>query len=252
MQILLITLAIIVVIVAAVMAAAQMMFSRMNAVKDPVRAAANGRVFLEESNVIIAVGAHPDDLEYYTGGTLATLSSKGKKVIGVLSADKSVIQETRRREAAEAAGILGYEPVFLGHPEREYGEGLTDSERTKMRRELKALIKKYGADTVIAYDYADQGPLYHHIDHIITGEEAQAAADEAGVKNVYLYYSANPDVSVDISEVADKKTQAMAAHKSQHDKWWSGPLRLMFGWFRSDDSRDTAPGFTGPETFRKK
>ncbi len=206
------------------------LFSRVEQVKDPVKAKANGEKMVKDSRVVLAVGAHPDDLEYYTGGTLGVLAAEGKTVIGVTAADKSMIQAIRRQEGRKAAGILGYRPIFLGHPERDFEGGLKAKDKTEIRQELKDIIKKYKVDTVIAYDYADQGPLYNHIDHITVGREAQAAAKEAGVKKVYLYFSADPNTTVDVTAVLAKKSAAMAAHVSQHTKWYMAPLRLLIGW----------------------
>ncbi len=241
------------------------LFSRVEQVKDPVQAKANGEKLLGDSRVVLAVGAHPDDLEYYTGGTLAVLADRGKTVIGVLSADNSNIQARRRAEARKAAAILGYKPLFLGHYERGFNGGLSKKDQAEIRRELVKIIKKYEVDTVLAYDYADQGPVYHHIDHIVTGREAQAAAKEAGVKDVYLYFSADPDTTVDISSVLDKKSEGMAAHVSQHNKWYMAPLRLIFGWAQparstgSGEGRSTGTGtatsddrrFGNTESFRR-
>ncbi len=230
LKVVLIVIAVVLFLLVAVVIASGLLFSRGNRSLATPKTRANGTKMLKDAKVVMAVGAHPDDLEYYTGGTLGVLAAKGKTVIGVLSADKSYIQSTRRAEARKAAGILGYKPVFLGHPERDFEGGLTAKDKSEIRQELKDLIKKYKVDTVIAYDYADQGPLYHHVDHIATGKEAQAAAKETGVENVYLYFSADPNTTIDVSSVLTKKSEAMAAHVSQHTKWYMAPLRLLFGW----------------------
>lgn len=239
---------ILIVLLASLPIAANLLFRRATSVADIDEARANGRRLLKESKVVVAVGAHPDDLEYYTGGTLGTLAKEGVTVVGVISADLSPIQETRRAEQRKAAKILGYDHVvFLNHPDR----GLKDKDKAEIRRQIKDIIEKYNADTVIAYDYADQGPVYHHIDHILTGKEAQAAAEETGVKHVYLYFSANPNTAVDISGVIEKKSEAMAAHASQRNKWWLAPIRLIFGMGRPSDTSRNEPFFGNTEYFRK-
>lgn len=236
----LIILAIIAIAIAALPFVAGRLFSSVNTAKNPAQAEENGDEMINEAKVVMAIGAHPDDLEYYTGGTLGVMADKGKTVIGVTAADMSFIQATRRAEGRKAASFLGYKPIFLGHRERDYQGGLTAKDLTDIRQELKDLIKKYKVDTVIAYDYADQGPVYHHIDHILTGKEAQAAAREAGVKHVYLYFSADPNTTIDISGVLTKKSEAMAAHVSQHTKWYMGPLRILFGWLQPTRSASSA------------
>lgn len=238
----LIIIAVAIIAMALLVVIASQLADRTVKVKNLAQAKANGERLLKDSKIILAVGAHPDDLEYYTGGTLGVLAAEGKTVIGVLSADKSRIQSTRRAEVRVAAGIIGYKPVFLGHPERDFEGGLSDKDKAEIRKELKDIIRKYNVDTVLAYDYAEQAPIYHHVDHIATGKEAQAAAREAGVKHVYLYSSGAPNTIVSISSVTDKKSAAMAAHVSQHNKWYFAPLRLFFSWARpawSDSGEET-------------
>lgn len=48
--------------------------------KDRAQAIANGKELYRKTQVVLAVGAHPDDIEWYAGGTLATLKLEGKKL----------------------------------------------------------------------------------------------------------------------------------------------------------------------------
>jgi LmbE family N-acetylglucosaminyl deacetylase len=256
MRIFLIIIAVIIVIIlilVLLVAGAGVLFSRAGRVANPTQAKANGEDLIKNSRVVIAVGAHPDDLEYYTGGTLGTLAEAGKKVIGVTVCDLGVIQATRRAEGTKAAKVLGYRPIFLGFPERDYkgSRGLTEEQRVRVRADILAIVKKYHADTVIAYDSADQAPIYHHVDHIRTGVEVQAAAREAGVKRVFLYSTGDPNTQVDVKGAQLKKGQAIAAHVSQQNRGWIKFFRTVFGWLPFARPGGSAPGLTNTESFRK-
>ncbi|MCR4296130.1 MAG: PIG-L family deacetylase, partial [Elusimicrobia bacterium] len=61
---------------------------------------------------VMAVGAHPDDLELGCGGTLARLSRAGARVVMVVVSIPSSLR-SRRAEAIRAAEILGCEIRFL-------------------------------------------------------------------------------------------------------------------------------------------
>ena len=91
--------------------------------------------------VLMAVGAHADDIELNVGGTLAKYHDCGYRIVYVMStnnmsggwsrlnADGTVATRTppyheilpqRRLEAEAAAGTFGTEPIYLDHPQRHY------------------------------------------------------------------------------------------------------------------------------------
>jgi len=93
------------------------------------------------NRVIMAVGAHADDIELWMGGTLLKYADRGYQVVYVMSTNnmsggvrvfengKYVNRpnlgpvenmELRKREAAAAAAVLGTEPIHLDHPQRHY------------------------------------------------------------------------------------------------------------------------------------
>ncbi len=72
---------------------------------------------------VLAVGAHPDDLEILCGGTLARYAREGHQVVmchvtcgdkGATEVDPSELGALRRREATRAAEIAGADSVTLG------------------------------------------------------------------------------------------------------------------------------------------
>ncbi len=75
---------------------------------------------------ILAVGAHPDDIELQCAGTLAKFAARGDQVFMAISTNgelgsaklsKAEIARVREREARASAGVIGAELIWLGYPD---------------------------------------------------------------------------------------------------------------------------------------
>lgn len=180
--------------------------------KNKSAAIENGKHLLKKTKTVIAVGAHPDDIEWYAGGTLGRLVADHKQVIVVITTDETGLKETRQKEQIRASEIIGYDKVvFLGYPDGS----LKDQPREDVVEKLRELYRKYEADTVLAFDPYIQSAIYHHQDHIAAGNAAIEAARAEKIDDVYLFHSGAPDTWIDISETIDLKIEGRDAHDSQ-------------------------------------
>src|SRR5687767_10518587 len=87
----------------------------MNAPLKAVRGAVDRRLSLAAryfGHTVLAIGAHPDDIELAIGGTLARLAGNGARVVMAVVSIPAEF-DTRRDEALRAAQILGCELRFL-------------------------------------------------------------------------------------------------------------------------------------------
>ncbi|MBU0493475.1 MAG: PIG-L family deacetylase [Chloroflexi bacterium] len=183
---------------------------------------------------ILVLTAHPDDAEFFVGGTLARAAVQGHAVHiliatngerGSLEYTAAELREIRRREAQEAGRILGAASVaFLGHSDGF----LRDVPPSHLREQLISAIRRLQADVVITFDPADV--TEDHPDHRAVAVVATEAAGMAGlplyhpehgavqvVREVY-YFAKTPrdtDKVVDISAHRDRKIAALHAHASQ-------------------------------------
>lgn len=182
---------------------------------------------------IICFGAHPDDCEIQAGGVAALWAAKGHKVkfVSVTNGDighwrdaGGPLAQRRKSEVEAAAKILGIETEVLDIHD---GELLPTVEN---RRTLTRLIRQWNADIVMG-----PRPNDYHPDHRYTGVLVQDAAymvtvpffcpDVPYLKNnpVFLYYPDSfqkpnpfqPDVTVAIDPVMEKKLDALGAIVSQ-------------------------------------
>ncbi len=161
---------------------------------------------------ILAIGSHPDDIEFGCGGTLAKLSQQQKdnriNLLIMTYGDKGGKTEIRRQEQNNSAKILRAK-VFWG--------GFKDTEIPTTRQTIMVIeniIKKTTPDIIFVHHPDDT-----HQDHRATAYSTTSATRY--IKNVLFYevpttVNFNPaNVFVDITSSLDKKLQLLKAHKSQ-------------------------------------
>jgi LmbE family N-acetylglucosaminyl deacetylase len=183
----------------------------------------------------LAVGAHPDDVEFGAGGTLARWAAAGcvvhhlvltdgSKGTWDLTADPAALVATRRDEQRAAAGALGAtgDVRFL---DRVDGDLVADA---ATRGEVARTIRELRPEAVLGHDPWRRYRL--HPDHRAAGFltcDAVVAAREPHVRiddldawrpSLLLLWEADePDVAVDVSGHAEAKLAALLAHASQHE-----------------------------------
>jgi LmbE family N-acetylglucosaminyl deacetylase len=194
-------------------------------------------------NRVMGIFAHPDDPEFFCGGTFAKWAAEGREVIFVLatsgdkgSGDFSLTSEAlvQMREAEEraAAAQLGVQDViFLRYPDGELQPTLD------LRRQLTRLIRLKRPDIVVTNDPTARwyGTTYlNHPDHRAIGDAAldavfPAARDHLNfpelyrdeglqphkVRQVYLCGTLEPTVKVDVTDFLETKIAALRHHVSQ-------------------------------------
>ncbi|MCF4101267.1 bacillithiol biosynthesis deacetylase BshB1 [Gillisia sp. M10.2A] len=178
---------------------------------------------------ILAIGAHPDDVELSCSGTIAKEVARGKKV-GVLDLTRGELgtrgsAEIRDKEAADAAKILG----LSIRENLAFKDGFFQNDE-KHQMEIIKILRKYKPEIVFCNAIDDR-----HIDHgkgsklvsdacFLSGlirieTEYDGEAQEAWrPKHVYHYIqwkNLQPDIVVDISGYIDVKMNAVKAYRTQ-------------------------------------
>jgi len=178
---------------------------------------------------ILAIGAHPDDVELGCGATIAKEISLGKKV-GILDLTKGELgtrgsAEIRAEEAKNGAKILGVAiRENLG-----FADGFFVNDE-KHQLEVIKIIRKYKPEIVLCNSIDDR-----HIDHskgsklvsdacFLSGlvkvkTELDGVNQEAWRPKVVYHYiqwkNLEPDFVVDVTGFIDKKMEAVKAYSSQ-------------------------------------
>ncbi|MSR32806.1 MAG: hypothetical protein EXR99_15020 [Gemmataceae bacterium] len=191
----------------------------------------------EETFEIVAVGAHPDDLEITCGGTLAKLASQSYRVAlidlttGEPTPRGSV--ETRQKEAEAASAILGVKARFqLDLPNRELFDSLPNRYAlATLLRKLKPeiLIGAFGRTPAASPDHYQAQLLIEAARFYSQLSKWDDRFDNTPPHRiVHLVYAPFPfdaevrqfpgSFTVDISETMERKLEAIRCYQSQFDE----------------------------------
>jgi LmbE family N-acetylglucosaminyl deacetylase len=166
---------------------------------------------------IIAIGAHPDDIELGCGGSLALHAQKGDDVtIVVMTGGEQggAVASTRTQEAQESGKILGAkEVIFLGYPDT----GLAVVPIDELIQKIEVVVSKVNPDRVYIPYWKEI-----HQDHRATSWAALSAVRNVSQILMYEGPSTFPEFEVDfwihIEDTIDTKLKAVEAHVSQGTK----------------------------------
>ena len=185
-----------------------------------------------ESINILAIIAHPDDLTFFSAGTIAKWAEKGHTIfticvtsgnLGTLRTDLTLddVAQMREKELRAANNILGVkETIMLGYPDGGFIDG------AKLREELSYYVRKLKAERVVTFDPWVKYEV--HPDHVVVGRMAAEAGafaafpllypDQIKDRGVEPYSCSEiwlmgllghqPNYFVDISSTLDKKIDA--------------------------------------------
>jgi N-acetylglucosamine malate deacetylase 1 len=175
---------------------------------------------------VTVLGPHPDDQELAMGGTIALLAAGGHKVtlVDMTTGEPTPFgdEETRVREAAAAAAVLGVTRVQAGFKNREVLYSLEG------RHRVAALYRQLRPD-ILFLPYAQDA----HPDHLAVtrmGEDARfdAKLTKSAIpgnpyycRRIVYYFCTHLRMNfpaafcVDVSEFWEKKLQAVNCYQSQ-------------------------------------
>ncbi|MBT4483012.1 MAG: PIG-L family deacetylase [Candidatus Latescibacteria bacterium] len=190
---------------------------------------------------VLFVGAHPDDIETFAGGTAARYKARGDKLFFCVATNGNVGSSTlppdeiaaiRHEEAKAGAAVLGAELIWLDFDD----EFLLDSRESRL-----AFINAFRIarpDVVFCHWQNDYNP-----DHSISGYLVDECVSMACIPNIrtdepptdkipHVYYmdtpagvNFEPELYVDITGTFSVKVEMVGKHESQ-DQW----MKDLFGY----------------------
>lgn len=182
--------------------------------------------------IILAIGAHPDDLEISCAGALVKMHQAGHRIVmcHASDGDKGHYQmkpeeliRIRRQEAQHAADVLGCEAVSLRLRDGEISE--TDQ---AVKSSLASLIRRIAPDIVITHAPNDYMPDHNALSRLVFDTTflatlpAYPAEGPPAPKVPALFYMDNlsgagftPGLYVDITDTFETKLEMLRCHQSQ-------------------------------------
>jgi len=183
---------------------------------------------------VLAIGAHPDDLECHCGGTLARYVAEGHEVVmchasagnhgaeGELGARLAAM---RTEEARKAAALAGADHVTLG-----LSDGGIRGEDAEQRRAVEELAREAAPDVVITHSAADYHPDHRELHRLVIDGVHLAAnprrpmSGPALPQHVPIYFMETdaslrfqPTEWVDVTSTIEVKRRMAECHASELD-----------------------------------
>lgn len=194
----------------------------------------------ETPSSALVICAHPDDVDFGMAGTLAGWADAGSDIVYCIVTDGAAggndedkhpdmaqLREDEQRAAAKVVGAR--EVLFLGYP-----DGMLEV-TLGLRRDLTRVIRQVRPDRVLTQSPSRNLDRVHssHPDHLAAGEATLCAVypdarnaftfrellaeglEAHTVGEVWLSGTTDPDTFVDITEVFDRKIDALRCHETQ-------------------------------------
>ena len=164
---------------------------------------------------ILAIGAHPDDIEIAAGATLAKLHDGGNYIFGLVLTQGEFGGDARVRplEARNGARFLGLDDIKI----MSYSDGCLEEEWYELIKTIESTIGEVRPDIILTHSAHDI-----HQDHQAVHEATLRAGRSQCTILCYESPSASPDFVptffVNVADYVSIKINAMAAHWDQKEK----------------------------------
>jgi N-acetylglucosamine malate deacetylase 1 len=205
---------------------------------------------MEQRYDVLAIGAHPDDVEVFMGGTAAKLVRKGSKLLLVDLCDgeptRHAARGVRRDQALRAAGRLGVDRLTLGYQDRLIADG------PECRMEVAALLRTYRPRWVFTSEGCGIHPDHKAVTEIVTnavfyarlpkwdevaGGERLAGGEPHEIDRLFFGHCRMElawdrfDFAVDVTDTYEAKLAALQEYESV----FSGDQRELLDRYGAED-----------------
>ncbi len=174
---------------------------------------------------VLAIGAHPDDIEYGCFGYLSKLASTGSVInayIGTLGSEGDPTSGKSRLDETEKA--LNALPIQKLYSRQEIGFGPADFNLAL--GELYRVIQETSPDLILSLSQHDTHQEHRQMHDLTIGAARRSNASLLCYSILSNTPQFRPTLFVDISEHFEAKKRALACHRSQSDKYYMSEAYL--------------------------
>jgi LmbE family N-acetylglucosaminyl deacetylase len=173
---------------------------------------------------VLAIGAHPDDVEIGCAGTLLDHRRRGDR-ISILTLSRGTVGGDRVQRVAEAAATadaIGAQLLFADLPDTEIDEGVSTI------RLIESVVRMLDPTVVYVHSLHD-----NHQDHRAVSTAARSAT--RGVRRVFAYQSPSatndflPTQFVNVDETVGRKVEILQMFGSQDGRNYLEPELVVAG-----------------------
>ena len=162
---------------------------------------------------VLAIGAHPDDIEYGCCGTILKHVKRGDNVFFIVlsQGERSGNKDLRKKEAIESAKTMGSQLFIFDFPDTNIGQS------HEVIEEIEKIVKKINPDRIYTHSIKDV-----HQDHRNVAYNSLVAARSVpeilSYESPSLYLDFKPNYYIDITDFIQQKTKILAKFKTQDGK----------------------------------
>jgi LmbE family N-acetylglucosaminyl deacetylase len=164
---------------------------------------------------ILAIGAHPDDIELGCFGTLKLHQQNGDKIFGIVmtNGENGGNPKKRQLESQKTAKLIKMKLYFATFSDGSISDNISTVEY------IEKIIKKHKINVVYTHSKHDR-----HQDHRNTANASISAA--RNVSQVYSYetpssiWPFSPQLFVDITKTINLKKKSLLLQKTQEKKYY--------------------------------
>jgi LmbE family N-acetylglucosaminyl deacetylase len=191
---------------------------------------------------VLAVGAHPDDLELACGGSLARFADEGHEVMAIVMSHGSTGGDGAVREKEALGGAESLE--LSGISVQNFTDTKMSMEIEEMMRAIELAVDLFRPDIILTHSAHDQHQDHHAV-HLATMRAARRSSTILCFESPSATKEFSPSYFVDISDYLEAKVAAVKRHKNQAGKPYMGAQVLRgAAVFRGSQARtEHAEGF---------